>query len=82
MQEKLKQIIQNAGAHLGHWVKRRRLVIGMMQGQVCVMDKPALCRVDLLFMLSGVQLKRIKEAKGQTILGSQENETACPQLKM
>lgn len=46
------------------------------------MDKPALCRVDLLFMLSGVQLKRIKEAKGQTILGSQENEKACPQLKM
>lgn len=37
MQEKLKQIIQNAGAYLGHWVKRRRLVIGMTQGQVCVM---------------------------------------------
>jgi hypothetical protein len=37
MQEKLKQIIQNTGAHLGHWVKRRRLVIGMTQGQVCVM---------------------------------------------
>jgi hypothetical protein len=37
MQEKLKQLIRNVGAHLGHWSTRRRLVVGMTQGQVCVM---------------------------------------------
>lgn len=37
MQEKLKQLIHNLSAHLRHWGKRRRLVVGMTQGQVCVM---------------------------------------------
>jgi hypothetical protein len=37
MLEKLKQRIDTVGTHLRHWVMRRRLVVGMTQGQVCVM---------------------------------------------
>jgi hypothetical protein len=37
MLEKLKQRFNTVGTHLRHLVMRRRLVVGMTQGQVCVM---------------------------------------------
>lgn len=64
MQEKIKQHIHNLLTQLGHWCKRRRLVVGMTQGQVCVM------------VLQGWREPRIADQYEQAVFDARASELA------
>jgi hypothetical protein len=64
MLKKLKQRFDTVGTRLRHWVIRRRLVVGMTQGQVCVM------------VLQGWRDPRIANQYELTVFDASSNEAS------